>query len=188
MTRAADLKPLAATEHQSKIKLHRRTYWNTVAGDANFPVVALYWKARPARTVEPAIDVLLKELRERPPGSLLVLAALAERSPSSVTERRIQRDALSDGFLFRSGTRRRRRCGCASAGRASCGTHGNVLDWWRVSHTSRWGRRNRNALKTRYGEKYTRCRFEDNKYDPANFFRLNQKTQADSGDGGGRAV
>ena len=146
------------------------------AGDANFPRGRrYYWKAQFLRELsDPAIDVLLDSYASAPSGSLLVLqhvgGAIA-RVPATETPY-VNRDALYDCFPISiwddpeedaSRIRWARDLWDAMRPFSTGGVYANNL-----------GEEGADRVEAAYGENYPRLLGLKNKYDPANFFRLNQ--------------
>jgi FAD/FMN-containing dehydrogenase len=146
------------------------------AGDAIFPRGRrYYWKAQFLRELsDPAIDVLLASYASAPSGSLLVLqhvgGAIA-RVPVAATPY-VNRDALYDCFPISiwdepaedaPRIRWARELWEAMRPFSTGGVYANNL-----------GDEGTERVEAAYGENYPRLIALKNKYDPTNFFRLNQ--------------
>ncbi len=146
------------------------------AGDAIFPRGRrYYWKAQFLRELsDPAIDVLLDSYASAPSGSLLVLqhvgGAIA-RVPVTDTPY-VNRDALYDCFPISIWDepaedvlhiRWARELWDAMRPFSTGGVYANNL-----------GEEGTERVEAAYGENYPRLLALKNKYDPTNFFRLNQ--------------
>jgi len=152
------------------------------AGDATFPRgQRYYWKAQFLRELsDPAIDVLLKNYASAPSGSLLVLqhvgGAIA-RVPIAETPY-ANRDALYDCFPISiwddpeedaARIRWARELWDAMRPFSTGGVYANNL-----------GEEGTERVEAAYGENYPRLLALKNKYDPSNFFRLNQNIKPTS--------
>ena len=171
------LKPLRTYGAPMQDQVAPRAYVDIQsAGDANFPRGRrYYWKAQFLRELsDPAIDVLLTKYASAPSGSLLVLqhvgGAIA-RVPATDTPY-ANRDALYDCFpisIWDDPHEDAARIGWArqlwEAIRpfSTGGVYANNL-----------GDEGTERVEAAYGENYPRLRALKNKYDPTNFFRLNQ--------------
>jgi hypothetical protein len=146
------------------------------AGDANFPRGRrYYWKAQFMRELsDPAVDVLLESYAGAPSGSLLVLqhvgGAIA-RVPVNDTPY-ANRDALYDCFPISiwddpeedvARIRWARELWDAMRPFSTGGVYANNL-----------GEEGTERVEAAYGGNYPRLLALKNKYDPTNFFRLNQ--------------
>jgi FAD/FMN-containing dehydrogenase len=152
------------------------------AGDANFPRGRrYYWKAQFLRELpDPAIDVLLESYARAPSGSLLVLqhvgGAIA-RVPVNETPY-ANRDALYDCFPISiwddpaddaRHIRWARELWDAVRPFSTGGVYANNL-----------GDEGTERVEAAFGENYSHLLALKNKYDPSNFFRLNQNIKPDS--------
>jgi hypothetical protein len=185
------LKPLRAYGTPIQDQIAPRTYMEIQsAGDANFPRGRrYYWKAQFLRELsDPAIDVLLGSYASAPPGSLLVLqhvgGAIA-RVPVTDTPY-FNRDALYDCFPISIWNEPEEDALRISWARelwdamrpfSTGGVYANNL-----------GEEGIERVEAAYGENYTRLLALKNKYDPANFFRLNQNIKPTPETVRGRAV
>ncbi len=146
------------------------------AGDANFPRGRrYYWKAQFLRELSDlAIDALLGSYASAPPGSLLVLQHVGGaigRVPTTDTPY-VNRDALYDCFPISiwdeqeedaPRIRWARELWDAMRPFSTGGVYANNL-----------GEEGTERIEAAYGENYPRLLALKNKYDPTNFFRLNQ--------------
>lgn len=146
------------------------------AGDANFPRGRrYYWKAQFMRELtDPAIDTLLAAYATAPSGSLLVLQQVGgaiARVPIAETPY-VNRDALYDCFPISiwddpadddTHIRWARDLWDAMRPFSTGGVYANNL-----------GEEGTDRVQAAFGENYPRLVALKNKYDPANFFRLNQ--------------
>jgi FAD/FMN-containing dehydrogenase len=178
------LKPLRTYAAPIQDQISLRPYVEIQsAGDAIFPRGRrYYWKAQFLRELsDPAIDVLLANYASAPSGSLLVLqhvgGAIA-RVPIAETPY-ANRDALYDCFpisiwddpeedaarIFWA-----RELWDAMRPFSTGGVYANNL-----------GEEGTERVEAAYGENYPRLLALKNKYDPANFFRLNQNIKPTPG-------
>ena len=171
------LKPLRTYGAPIQDQIAERAYVDIQsAGDAIFPRGRrYYWKAQFLRELsEPAIDVLLKHYASAPSGSLLVLqhvgGAIA-RVPASDTPY-ANRDALYDCFPISiwddpdddaQRIRWARELWDAVRPFSTGGVYANNL-----------GEEGTERVEAAYGTNYPRLLALKDKYDPTNFFRLNQ--------------
>jgi FAD/FMN-containing dehydrogenase len=146
------------------------------AGDSNFPRGRrYYWKAQFLREIsDPAIDTLLGAYAVAPTGSLLVLQQVGgaiARVPIAETPY-VNRGALYDCFPIsiwdnpaddEAHIRWARDLWSAMTPFSTGGVYANNL-----------GDEGADRVQAAYGENYPRLVALKNKYDPANFFRLNQ--------------
>lgn len=171
------LEPLRAYGAPIQDQIAPRAYVDIQsAGDANFPRGRrYYWKAQFLRELsDPAIDVLLNSYASAPSGSLLVLqhvgGAIA-RVPTADTPY-ANRDARYDCFpvsiwddpdedVARIHWARQLWDGMRPF--STGGVYANNL-----------GEEGAERVEAAYGANYPRLRALKNKYDPTNFFRLNQ--------------
>ena len=171
------LKPLRAYGAPIQDQIAPRAYVDIQsAGDANFPRGRrYYWKAQFLRELsDPAVDVLLESYAGAPSGSLLVLQhvggaiarVLVKDTPYA------NRDALYDCFPISiwddPEEDEARICWARELWDAmrpfsTGGVYANNL-----------GVEGKERVKAAYGENYPRLLALKNKYDPTNFFRLNQ--------------
>jgi hypothetical protein len=174
------LKPLRVHGTPIQDQIAQRVYVDIQsAGDVNFPRGRrYYWKAQFLRELsDPAIDVLLGTYASAPSGSLLVLqhvgGAIA-RVPVSDTPY-ANRDALYDCFPIsiwdnpeEDALRIRwaRELWDAMRPFSTGGVYANNL-----------GEEGTERVEAAYGENYPRLLALKNKYDPTNFFRLNQNIE-----------
>jgi FAD/FMN-containing dehydrogenase len=171
------LKPLRAHGAPIEDQIAPRAYVDIQsAGDANFPRGRrYYWKAQFLRELsDDAIDTLLRTYATAPSGSLLVLqhvgGAIA-RVPNTETPY-ANRDALYDCFPISiwddpeedaPRIRWARELWEAMRPFSTGGVYANNL-----------GEEGAERVEAAYGENYPRLLALKNKYDPTNFFRLNQ--------------
>jgi FAD/FMN-containing dehydrogenase len=171
------VKPLRAYGAPIQHQIGPRSYVEIQsAGDANFPRGRrYYWKAQFLRELsDPAIDTLLRAFASAPADSLLVLqhvgGAIA-RTPVTDTPY-ANRNALYDCFPIsiwddpeEDTTRIRwaRELWEAMRPFSTGGVYANNL-----------GEEGTERVAAAYGENYARLLALKNKYDPTNFFRLNQ--------------
>jgi FAD/FMN-containing dehydrogenase len=146
------------------------------AGDSNFPRGRrYYWKAQFMREIsDRAIDTLLAAYAAAPSGSRLVLQQVGgaiARVPIAETPY-VNRDALYDCFPIsiwddpaddEAHIRWARELWDAMRQFSTGGVYANNL-----------GEEGTDRVQAAYGENYPRLLALKNKYDPANFFRLNQ--------------
>jgi hypothetical protein len=150
------------------------------AGDSIFPRGRrYYWKAQFMREItDAAIDTLLEVYATAPAGSLLVLQQVGgaiARVPKSETPY-VNRDALYDCFPIsiwdnpaddEAHIRWARDLWDAMRPFSTGGVYANNL-----------GEEGMDRVQAAYGENYPRLVALKNKYDPTNFFRLNQNIRA----------
>jgi hypothetical protein len=171
------LKPLRAYGAPIQDEIAPRAYVEIQsAGDANFPRGRrYYWKAQFLRELsDRAIDVLLERYADAPSGSLLVLQHVGgeiARVPVKDTPY-ANRDALYDCFPIsiwddpKEDVTRilwARDLWDAMRPFSTGGVYANNL-----------GAEGRERVEAAYGENYPRLLALKNKYDPTNFFTLNQ--------------
>ena len=177
------LRPLRAYGAPIQDQIAPRTYVDIQSGgDANFPRGRrYYWKAQFLRELsDPAIDVLLESYAEAPSGSLLVLqhvgGAIA-RVPVADSPY-ANRDALYDCFPISiwddpgedvARVQWARELWHAMRPFSTGGVYVNNL-----------GEEGKERVEAAYGENYPRLLALKNKYDPTNFFRLNQNIRPTS--------
>jgi FAD/FMN-containing dehydrogenase len=171
------LKPLRTYGTPIQDQIAPRAYVDIQsAGDANFPRGRrYYWKAQFLRELsDPAVDVLLESYAGAASGSLLVLqhvgGAIA-RVPVKDTPY-ANRDALYDCFPISiwddpeedpARIRWARELWDAMRPFSTGGVYANNL-----------GEEGKERVEAAYGENYPRLLALKNKYDPTNFFKLNQ--------------
>jgi hypothetical protein len=185
------LKPLRTYGPPIQDQITPRTYVDIQsAGDANFPRGRrYYWKAQFLRELsDPAVDVLLERYADAPSGSLLVLQHVGgeiARVPVKDTPY-ANRDALYDCFPISiwddpeedvARIRWARELWDAMRPFSTGGVYANNL-----------GEEGKERVEAAYGENYPRLLALKNKYDPTNFFRLNQNIMPAPEAVGGRVV
>jgi FAD/FMN-containing dehydrogenase len=185
------LAPLRAYGTPIQDQIAPRTYMEIQsAGDANFPRGRrYYWKAQFLRELsDSAIDVGLRGYASAPPGSLLVLqhvgGAIAHVPVTDTPY--FNRDALNDCFPISIWDEPEEDASHISWARelwdamrpfSTGGVYANNL-----------GEEGTERIEAAYGQNYARLLALKNKYDPDNFFRLNQNIKPAPETVRGRAV